>query len=848
MNRNSGRDKMVRARRIASPKKKDPPVRFRDLYNRADLLEYEARQKALASTDDKQAEIGDKGTGSEPNNSQGAEVQSGKDSDGLIKSSAHQPRKSGFTQREEETLDKSMIRLRKDAETVVERKAALDGRDDLHRCGGVVVAVNQRHGQRSVIDRICGMTVRGDDVTLHPSVLLGAAVGAVGDGLVRNGERSTKQGIEGPTGIHVPNLGEDDHEDVVEKGRCTNDESEDRGNLDASLKATYRKRSGREGSQEPKGRESTRRRKSKDRNVANNDAKLPAGPPSRPEDKAIDNGSDDADLKEWIERKHAQRGDQGKPGGGAYIPPMKLKAMQAAITDKNSQEYQRMAWDQLKKHIHGLVNRVNASNIVQIIGDLFKVNLIRGRGIFVRAIMQAQSFAQPYSSIMAALAAVVNSKFPTIGELLLHRLLSQFKRAFRRNDRDVAVPAVKFIAHLINQQVAHEVLALELLTLLLENPTDDSVELSVAFLRECGARLTELSPVGINAIFDRLRSILHEAEVDPRVQFMIEVLFQIRKDKFVNNPAVAEGLDLVEDEDQITHAVSLDSELNLQEELNLFKYDPEFEKNEQVYEDIRSEILESDSEAEEGEITDDETEKQGEQGAEGQSSITDLTETNLVTFRRTVYLTIQSSLEFQEAIHKLLKMDIKPGYEGELCNMILDCCAQQRTYEKFYGLMAERFCRLKQEYQHSFESLFKDVYTAVHRFEVTKLRNSARLFAHLFFTDAISWMALSCIRLTETDTTSPSRIFIKILFHELVEFMGLQNLFDRTEDATMQAAFDGLFPRDNPHNTRFAINFYTSIGLGGLTIGMREHLKTVPKEQVVKLPATNTERVDAEHD
>ena len=36
--------------------------------------------------------------------------------------------------------------------------------------------------------------------------------------------------------------------------------------------------------------------------------------------------------------------------------------------------------------------------------------------------------------------------------------------------------ATKFIAHLVNQVVAHELVALELLTVLLENPTDDSVE------------------------------------------------------------------------------------------------------------------------------------------------------------------------------------------------------------------------------------------------------------------------------------------------------------------------------------------------------------------------------------
>ncbi len=69
--------------------------------------------------------------------------------------------------------------------------------------------------------------------------------------------------------------------------------------------------------------------------------------------------------------------------------------------------------------------------------------------------------------------------------------------------------------------------------------------------------------------------------------------------------------------------------------------------------------------------------------------VIDQTETNLVVLRRNIYLTIQSSLDYEECCHKVLKMDLKPGQEDELCNMILDCCAQQRTYEKFFGLLAQ---------------------------------------------------------------------------------------------------------------------------------------------------------------
>lgn len=40
-------------------------------------------------------------------------------------------------------------------------------------------------------------------------------------------------------------------------------------------------------------------------------------------------------------------------------------------------------------------------------------------------------------------------------------------------------------------------LALEILTLLLETPTDDSVEVAVGFLKECGQKLTEVTPRGV---------------------------------------------------------------------------------------------------------------------------------------------------------------------------------------------------------------------------------------------------------------------------------------------------------------------------------------------------------------
>lgn len=519
--------------------------------------------------------------------------------------------------------------------------------------------------------------------------------------------------------------------------------------------------------------------------------------------------------------------------GGAYIPPGKLRLMQASITDKSSAEYQRIAWEALKKSIHGHINKVNTSNIGVVARLLFKENIIRGRGLLCRSIIQAQSASVTFTNVYACLVAIINSKFPNIGELLLKRVIIRFKRAYKRNDKAVCISSATFIAHLINQRVAHEILGLELVTLLVENPTDDSIEVAVAFLKEAGQKLSEVTSKGTNAIFDMLRNILHEGKLEKRVQYMIEVMFQVRKDDFATFPAVPEELDLVDEEDQFTHLLGLDDAIDTQDILNVFKLDAEYQVNEERYKELRSEILDTDSEesgSEESSSEDGEAEgSDEEEDEEKKMTIVDNTETNLVALRKTIYLTIQSSLDFEECAHKLLKMEIKPGQEKELCHMFLDCCAEQRTYEKFFGLLAQRFCQVNKIYITPFEQIFSDTYSTVHRLDTNRLRNVAKLFAHLLFTDAISWAVLATIRLNEEDTTSSSRIFIKILFQELSEYMGLANLNSRLKDPTLQSAMEGLFPRDNPKNTRFAINFFTSIGLGGLTDELREHLKNLPK-------------------
>lgn len=231
----------------------------------------------------------------------------------------------------------------------------------------------------------------------------------------------------------------------------------------------------------------------------------------------------------------------------------------------------------------------------------------------------------------------------------------------------------------------------------MDKPTDDSIEIAITLLKECGEMLSRVIPKGLHckfqyfkfkyfpflAVFERLRSILEDADtIDTRTQQMIEIVMQVRKEKFKSYPAVIEELDLIDEEDQISHIIELSPEdgkpLDPETQLNYFKYDAEFEENEKQYEEIRQKIIGDADDSDDEEEAEPEVQEEAVQGKNLDflankiinnletpqvQKIIDMTEQDMVAFRRNVYLAIQSSLDYQEAAHKLIKFHLKPGLD-----------------------------------------------------------------------------------------------------------------------------------------------------------------------------------------
>lgn len=518
---------------------------------------------------------------------------------------------------------------------------------------------------------------------------------------------------------------------------------------------------------------------------------------------------------------------------GTYVPP--AKRIKSEKFDIGSEDHQRSLWAENKKKITGLINKANITNVTVIIKELFKCNLIRYKGLFATALLKAQETSPGFTNVYAAILAVVNSRIRTIGSLVVNRLILQYRISFMSNNKLKCLSSVGFIAHLTNQEVVHEVLGFQLIDHLIDKPTQSSIEIVIAFIKECGAKLNQLNSPYLFETFKELRNLSLENDFSTRTHELIDLIHVVRKEKFRDFPPIKKELDLVDENDKFTHTIELSGpkKEDFQMNLNYFKVDPLWVDNEAKYDEFKKILLEDSDNSDDESVDqtsesdeDDHEEQENDQGdVKPDVKVIDATGGDIIAFRRMVHLTIRSSVRHEEVVHKLMRSKISPELYDELCQMILDGCGEERTYESIYGLVASKICQIdRREYAPRFERIFKLFYETVHHFETNKIRNVAKFYAHLLVTESINWLCLSCLRLRENATSSAGRCFIKFLFQELASILSVPTLLSYIKEPDKEGGFKDLFPIDHEQDIRFAINFYTFCELGQLTENLRQEL------------------------
>lgn len=499
----------------------------------------------------------------------------------------------------------------------------------------------------------------------------------------------------------------------------------------------------------------------------------------------------------------------------------------------NTVDYQKSQWGVLSKSISYQLSRNVPIN--ETVVELIKLNLIRGQGLFVRSIMKLQLENVHLTPEYASIAAVINSKFEEIGNLLLRRLVLQFRKAYLSDDKSLCISSSKFLAHLVNQKVVNEVLILQMIQLLLQNVTNDSMEIVFNILKVVGRNLNENSKPASTMIMTKLRDVLQGNQITEIKS--IETILDWNRNAFSKYPILPKYLDLVEEQDQTAHFIELGDGLNASSELDLFLLDEKYNENEKAYDTLKKEILEAEKEEEEEEA------HVEEKPVVVIAPVVDLTEADILQYQKTVYLKIMSSMSADEAVHKLLQLtskDKKDRNNELMVDMVIKCCSQEKTYSKYFGVIGEKLCLINKSWEEVFSNLFKTYYGKIDKFENNAIRNIGKFFGHLFGSNALPLTAWDEVKLTEEHTNSASRIFLKFIIQEMIEEVGLTEIKERlVNDPVVIPYVNGVFPIvdvtwKDADAIRFSINYFTAIGLGVLTDKMRVVLKELPQPEFTR--------------
>ncbi|KPA81597.1 hypothetical protein ABB37_03931 [Leptomonas pyrrhocoris] len=553
-----------------------------------------------------------------------------------------------------------------------------------------------------------------------------------------------------------------------------------------------------------------------------------------------------------------------------YVPPhRRQEAAASSSTDvgsTNSPAFQQEAWRALSRSITGVVNKVSKDNLVQAAIELFRENLVRGRGLLARSLMRTQQVDPDLTPVLAALVSRVNKDLPTVVELLCRRLVVQWSRAYLRKDWRYVENASRFLGWLFLLQVIEVDLIYELLLkhLTAEKRSDEDIDQAAKLFRETFKMMSSRERRSFHEqILSPFRDLLamdDEAfRLSTRSQAVLESClkevqeWERRKE---TEEVIPEYLVLFDLDSQETHALDLEEKYPTEDALDRYAFDPDYDAHEEQYEVVRKTILgedwelellqqvaDADEEEEEGEEEEEQAEGDAEargvgggHGRKGNDNNGDrsgaaldasktLIDAEERQLRREVYLAMRSSIRADEAVHKILKC-MKPQTERTICFMVIEGCCEERAYRKMYSMAAERLCKSNARFQAFFVEAFHARYESAEDLTLKQIDYSCKVFSHLLRTNSIYWSrCLSCLDIVANNESQ--RLMIQYLFKGVAEEMGMPAVLERFQkDEELRWHTQKLFPLNQGAEVlEAAVNLYVAMGLSEMATPLRAALE-----------------------
>ncbi|KAF7706748.1 hypothetical protein HF521_020002 [Silurus meridionalis] len=324
---------------------------------------------------------------------------------------------------------------------------------------------------------------------------------------------------------------------------------------------------------------------------------------------------------------------------------------------------------------------------------------------------------------------------------------------------------VSVLHHTVGLEVVHSLLLFDVLKRLLSSFTPQDVELMLLLLRNVGFSLRKDDPLGLKELISEAQ---RKASAEgprfsdqTRVRFMLETMMALKNNDMRKipgyDPEPVERLRKLQRTLIQNRASGTDVKLRVSLE-NLL----EAQK-------VGRWWIVGSSWSGVPMITEDKPTEQPAIGEQFSAKVLELARKQRMNtdVRRNIFCVIMTSEDYMDAFEKLLRLGLKGQSERDIVHVLLDCCLQEKSFNVFYAVLAEKFCMHDRRFQMTFQFCLWDKFKEMATLSSSSFMNLVQMVTHLLTKNSLSLSILKAIEFGELD--KPRVKFLRQVLSKLLQ-------------------------------------------------------------------------------
>ena len=491
-----------------------------------------------------------------------------------------------------------------------------------------------------------------------------------------------------------------------------------------------------------------------------------------------------------------------------YVPPHLRKKQQAEGDDEEEKERMRVISRSLNNSLNRLsedtlisiaqqVAKLYSSNPTQMVHKLIWKN---AKDVCIATPMLMTGLIPVYTACITGVH-IQTGDTVQIGEFILEKVVvelldrlkeSREEKSNDENDKEIENKQIcnlmLVLSYLYNYGIVHCSFIYDVIRHLIENFSEADVECLLILLSHCGRSLRSDDPTALKEIVllvQKKKSEESKGISSSRTEYMVSAIMDLKNNKRKREDTVftdkvskfrkilgrvksaASKMGVSKSTSEASLRITLKDIIQAETKGRWWKVGASWVGNQYRFsEDSKSENEKSDMDASAPSASNEEEE-------EDEELLKLASKFRMNTDRkRAIFCIIMGGTDIEDTFEKLCRSSmLQNRSERDTVRVLMECCGNEKSYNKFYGHLAARICEFQPQSKFSLQLAYWDVFKQFDSIGARKVANLAKLLFHLVVSHRVLRIlpVIKTLDLSDDDLDESTLIFLTILLSSILE-------------------------------------------------------------------------------